>query len=538
MDHSHLRLDPALVPYLLRELPQAEQASLRARWAEGMALLVGFLYQQLSQNTTLAAQLTLLELPNLLAWLGRSQEHEPPEQVVDHADRVERLLALLGRPDAMARATAVREQAARALTGWSHASFITASIQVDRLLERGDLPGAHRSAQAILQRCLAAGVTVYPEAAYDLAMAHLRLGRTLKAGGTAEAALPLLAAAQQRFEAPGAAGSANASTMASVAITGRGDCLTVLGRLEEAAAAYEEAIQRAEARGDQRNIAVGKGQLGSVRLRQQRYAAALAAYQAARDLFTTLGEPGSVAVAWHQIGMVHRHARQFDQAEHAYRQALALRVQQQLRAEEASTLDELGILYATMGRLEEAVTFSRQAGDIHTTQSGLINEGRSRNNLANILLKLRRYDDARCELQRAIACDEPFGHVAEPWTTWAILHNLEQATGNPQAAIAAWQHAVQRYLAYRRDGGESQDPVAELCARIADALRQGDTTAVTQRLTQLSAAADTPPRLQALLPRLHAILHGDRNPALADDPVLYYQDATELLLLLEKLAEQ
>ena len=218
--------------------------------------------------------------------------------------------------------------------------------------------------------------------------------------------------------------------------------------------------------------------------------------------------------------------------------SLRVPVQQQHRAGEASTLDELGILYATMGRLEEAVTFSRQAGDIHTTQSGLINEGRSRNNLANILLKLRRYDDARCELQRAIACDEPFGHVAEPWTTWAILHNLEQATGNPQAAIAAWQHAVQRYLAYRRDGGESQDPVAELCARIADALRQGDTTAVTQRLTQLSAAADTPPRLQALLPRLHAILHGDRNPALADDPVLYYQDATELLLLLEKLAEQ
>jgi hypothetical protein len=47
-----------------------------------------------------------------------------------------------------------------------------------------------------------------------------------------------------------------------------------------------------------------------------------------------------------------------------------------------------------------------------------------------------------------------------------------------------------------------------------------------------------PPQSQALLPKLHTILRGDRNPALADDPALDYRDAAELLLLLEKLAEQ
>jgi hypothetical protein len=142
MDHGHLCLDPALALYLLRELPHAEQASLRASWAEGMAILVGFLCLERDQNTTLAAQLTLLELPNLLAWLGWGQEHEPPEQVVNNADSVEMLIARLGRPDAMARATAVREHAARALTGWNNASFNAARSQIDRLLERGDLPGA------------------------------------------------------------------------------------------------------------------------------------------------------------------------------------------------------------------------------------------------------------------------------------------------------------------------------------------------------------------------------------------------------------
>jgi len=46
---------------------------------------------------------------------------------------------------------------------------------------------------------------------------------------------------------------------------------------------------------------------------------------------------------------------------------------------------------------------------------------------------------------------------------------------------------------------------------------------------------DPPPRLQAMLPKLHAILHGDRNSALAADLALEYDDAAELLLLLETL---
>ena len=116
-------------------------------------------------------------------------------------------------------------------------------------------------------------------------------------GGAAEAALPLLAAAQQRFEALGAEGNAAASLIASATITERGECLTDLRRLEEATTAYEEAIQRAESRGDQRSIAINQCQLGTVRLYQQRYDEALVAHQAARDLFTTLGEPGTVAVA-------------------------------------------------------------------------------------------------------------------------------------------------------------------------------------------------------------------------------------------------
>jgi hypothetical protein len=36
--------------------------------------------------------------------------------------------------------------------------------------------------------------------------------------------------------------------------------------------------------------------------------------------------------------------------------------------------------------------------------------------------------------------------------------------------------------------------------------------------------------------KLQAILHGDRAPALAEDPDLLYMDAAELQLLLEQLS--
>jgi hypothetical protein len=39
----------------------------------------------------------------------------------------------------------------------------------------------------------------------------------------------------------------------------------------------------------------------------------------------------------------------------------------------------------------------------------------------------------------------------------------------------------------------------------------------------------------AQLAKLQAILRGDRNPALADDPDLPFWDAVELQLLLERL---
>jgi tetratricopeptide (TPR) repeat protein len=272
-----------------------------------------------------------------------------------------------------------------------------------------------------------------------------------------------------------------------------------------------------------------------VRLQQERYAEALEIYAEARKTFESLGEPGSVATCWHQIGKVHKRAEQFEQAERAYRQSLAIKVQHKLLADEALTLTELGNLHGQMGRLEEAVTFYRQAADIDVKSQDLRSEGVDRSNLANTLIKLQRFEEARRELRRAIECNKPFGYVVEPWKTWVILHDLEQATNNPQAAAEARQQAIESYSSYRRAGGASQSNRANYYAFVLQAIQQGTTTEAAAKLAEL-AEADDPPWFTALLAKLHAILRGTRDPALADDPDLPFWDAVELQLLLEGLS--
>ncbi|MCP4282861.1 MAG: tetratricopeptide repeat protein, partial [Gammaproteobacteria bacterium] len=534
MGCGHLRLHPALCPYLLGELAETEREQAASAWAGGMVALAKYLHKEVFKDAQLAFTLTLLELPNLLALLEYLHLTATAEAVVDLATSLETLLQNLGRPAALARVVVIREAAAAQLGAWSNARFQAEASSIDRMLQSGQLQQALDAAQDLLQGCLDAGEEAYDGADYDIAMAYFSLGRVLLTGGLSQAALQPLAEAQARFQVIADTGNRDAARMASVAITERGDCLCNLGRLDEAASAYQDAIQRKEKLDDRRGVAVSKGQLGTVRMLQQRYDDALEAYRSARDIFEQLGEPGSVAVIWHQTGMVHKEAGNFDAAEEAYRKALAIEVQQKDQPGEALSLGELGNLYDRRERLEEAVAFSRKAADIYVRIHDLAHEGVCRSNIADTLIKLQDFDEAREELQRALECKKPFGHAAEPWKTWMILHNLEQAVGNPAAAANARAEAIRAYLVYRRAGGENQNPGARFCALVAQAIQKGDTTEAEEILASY-LTPDAESWAKAIIPALQAILRGSRDAALAEDSALDYDDAVELRLLLEGL---
>ncbi|MBK6995520.1 MAG: tetratricopeptide repeat protein [Lewinellaceae bacterium] len=527
----YFKIDPSLPAYLAaRTAPELLDAR-RLRWVEGMAALSGFLYQQIFQNRQLATDSCLLSEANLLAMLAALAHSASLEQLINEAGRIEELFSNLGRPQVVLFAQNIREKAAQQVGGWSHAQFIHQGATVDRLLEQGNWNAAYPLAQQVLAECERAGAQAYPGAEYDWAVAHWRFGNVLSRGGRLEQALPFFENAERRFDTLAEAGNTSAARIASVCLAEMGNCFLDLGRYDAAATQYEKSIVLSEKQNDARQVAAVKGQIASIRMYQKKYPEALRLLHEAKVTFGQYREPSMVATAWHQIGIVHQRAGNYPAAENAYRDSLAIKIREKDKAGEASSLNQLGNLYDdNMGRVEDAVQVYERAVGIYTELKDLRCESLVRNNLAQCLLQLRRPTEARTQLLRVIECDSNFGHATQPWIAWNTFCNLETSEGNPSAATAARQKAMLAYAAYRKDGGGSQSNRFNLVVATAQVLQADE---VGELLLQFEGALlqELPVSVKALLRALIALLRGQRDPALADDPELHYMDAVDLKLM-------
>ena len=533
-DHNYLRLDPALPTYLKLGMEQETFAQLESTWAEAMIQLVRFLYDEMFKDSKMALNLTLLELPNLLAlldWLADllKRDESTAETVSDIAGKIEQLLANLNRPSALAQAVKLREESAGRIPEWGSTRFNSAAMEIERLLAAGQLQPAYEKAGVLLEKAKGA---VYQGADYDLGMAHFMLGFVLRTGGQAASAFDFFVEAQLIFDALGERGA----HMAASSLKDQADCLPMLGKLDEAVLKYEEAIIKSGNLKDSRQVAAAKTNLALVLRKQKKYKDAISVYEEALAIFEKQNETATIAIVWHQIGIVHQEAGDYESAEAAYRHSLEIKSQNNDRAGQASSLLQLGNLYDDeLNRPEEAVVFYRQAVDIAVEMGDLKNEGIRRNNIADTLRKLKRYDEARTEIMRAIECYKPFGTAVELWKSFEILRQIEEATGNPAAARAAWVQARDAYLAYRRQGGYAQTPGGQLVDQVLGLLQEGKAGEAVQFLTQVSQSPDTENWLKVTTPKYLAILQGSRDKTLADDNALDYDDAAEVLFLIGRL---
>ncbi|MCX6879484.1 MAG: ORF6N domain-containing protein [Verrucomicrobia bacterium] len=193
----------------------------------------------------------------------------------------------------------------------------------------------------------------------------------------------------------------------------------------------------------------------------------------------------------------------------------------------------------------EAGTLPRSRSQIATLNRGqniksvesrdVAKEGTRRNNLAATLRKLRRFDEARPEIRRAIECNAQFGHASEPWSSWAILAAIETDAGNPAAAAKAKGKAIACYLAYRRDGGENHSGPGRICFDVTQSLLAGNPAQAASLLQQLAEDPECPDWLHTFIRALQAIVSGRRERTLADSPELDHSMATEILFLIETL---
>ncbi len=255
--------------------------------------------------------------------------------------------------------------------------------------------------------------------------------------------------------------------MAAVCLTEQVDCLSDLGQFDKAVEKYEEVIKLDEQKGSLRNVAIGKSQLADVLRKQGKYESAIAEYKAAKVIIEQQNDSTTVAAICHKMGMVYQDLGNYVQAETAYRQALDINTQHNRLAGQASNLGELGLFYMyKLDRPADAVAFYRQSATIHVRLADLRYEWVSRSNIADALIKLERYDEARTETLRSIECSSKFEHIIEQWKTFAILQKIEIAQNNPAAAKIAWTKAKQTYLAYRQRGGYAQTGLGRLADNV------------------------------------------------------------------------
>jgi len=207
-------------------------------------------------------------------------------------------------------------------------------------------------------------------------------------------------------------------------------------------------------------------------------------------------------------------------------------------AGQAKTLNQLGSLYNNLGRLEESAAFFQQAVDKSVEYSDVSKEGVFRQNLADALRVLKRFDEARQQIRRSIECKSQFGHAAEPWTSWALLAQIERDVGNRAASVDPKRKAIASYLAYRRDGGEDHDEEGRLSLAITEYLLAGDNAAASSLLQQLTTDPDLPDHARTFIGALQAVVAGSRDRSLADAPDLNYRMAAEIFFLIETLENQ
>ena len=132
-------------------------------------------------------------------------------------------------------------------------------------------------------------------------------------------------------------------------------------------------------------------------------------------------------------------------------------------------------------------------------------------------------------------CREPFGHAAEPWTTWRILAGIEASAGNAIAAAQAHARAVACYLAYRRDGGENHYHDGRVSVAVTDALLAGDVVGATAIVDELFASPKLPGWMRPFISALKSIIAGSRDRSLADAPEMNDTSAAELLHIIDVL---
>jgi tetratricopeptide (TPR) repeat protein len=177
------------------------------------------------------------------------------------------------------------------------------------------------------------------------------------------------------------------------------------------------------------------------------------------------------------LALMHAHARRWHQAVYFYEECLKAGSEVRNLRHRALVYDGLSLAYQKLGNLAGATTYAHKAITLYEVESDIASIALAENNLAEILMRAGRLDDAERHVQSALQLCEQHG-LRQPALTYGLLTlgEIHQLRRQPDAeeilnkAIAA--AAEQRQRVPIASAHQLLGRIASTEGRVADAVRE------------------------------------------------------------------
>ena len=420
-----IKFHPTLAPALWLRLKEGEQNLLLVSHRRRYYQLSHNLYFEDRKYPQQVRAITKRELPNLLfAVYGALKVNE--EWAVDFVDNVSIFLMYFG----FSRYWAILNQQLKQVSesACNSERFLLFSNLGAQMFNLGRYGEAAEIFTEILK-----SLGEYPN--FSLSFTLLELGRCLKYQGKVAQATQLYLrglAINTKLEE-----TEDVKRQRSILLTNLGIVLADTGNYQEARSAYKSAlalIQQID--GDIRGEASVNGQLGYLEMVQGHLVEAESSYQKALHIFRQLNEPAQEAVSWYQLGMVYKQMKKWDLAENAYRQSTRIEEAQGNLARASRSWDQLAIVNACVGKIEEATAWLGKAIEGAKATGDQLQVSMSLSNLATLLQNQpNRLMEARQLAEEALTLDKTLDPSAtQIWKTYETLSQITKKQGETTKA--------------------------------------------------------------------------------------------------------
>ena len=285
------------------------------------------------------------------------------------------------------------------------------------------------------------------------------------------------------------------------------------GRFEEARAHCEAAVAIHRELGNRpaeahamANLAMTHHEQGRTKPAQDHYVAALAVYR-------EVGNRRGLGVNLGNVANLHAYQGRFDEARSHYDQALAIHAELGNRRSEGMVLGNLGLLHDEHGLRKEALAFyeaalriAREMGDRGHEVHVLVDAG-------HLLLETCRMEEARSHFDQALVISRALSNRLMEGVVLGELGNLLLGQGR----VAEARKTLQEGETLLRDLGDALRLATLLCARGRADLAAGDSDAARSALvaaetTAVASSAGPKTLLRREIAKLREALAGRDEP--------------------------